>query len=493
MPKNKLYILDTNVLIHDPKAISKFEHASVGIPLTVIEELDHFKKDSSQKGFSAREAIRTLDALRAKGSLRDGVKMDNGTIVRVLSQGTKKDTALEYPCEADNRILNMTLAAQRDGFDVEFISKDLNMRVKADALGIHAVDYLREAITTEEFYKGWRTLGVPAVQLKQTVPPLVTELSHDVTLMPNEYIIVHAQHNEHNYRILRYTGEHQFAQVHAPEMRWPFQPRNVQQLMALDLLFNNDIPVVTLLGPAGTGKTLLVLVAALYKVLVEQSYRKLLVSRPIIPLGPDIGYLPGELQEKLYNWMQPVYDNMELISHIISGTEPSGQTPQHHKTHYHEQQKHQNTEHEQKRPERSGRDKEQRRHRHHHPHGHGGGTTLAWDNKTLSVERLIAQDRLSLEAITYMRGRSIPYRYIFIDEVQNLTPHEVKTIVSRVGDGSKIVLAGDPYQIDSPYLDFSSNGLMVVTDRFKGQSIFGTIFLEQSERSAISRLAAALL
>ncbi len=492
MPKHKLYILDTNVLIHDPKAITSFEHASVGIPLTVIEELDHFKKDSSQKGFSAREAIRTLDALRARGSLRDGVKLDNGTVVRVLSQGTKKQTELEYPCEADNRILSMTLAAQREGFDVEFISKDLNMRVKADALGIRAVDYLRQTITGDDFYKGWRTLGVPAVQLKQTIPPLLAELSHDIPLMPNEYIIVHAQHNEHNYRILRHTGEHRFAQVETPEMRWPFQPRNVQQLMALDLLFNNDIPVVSLLGPAGTGKTLLVLVAALYKVLVEQSYRKLLVSRPIIPLGPDIGYLPGELQEKLYNWMQPVYDNMELISHIISGTEPGAHTQQQHKNHYHDQTpKHQNSENDQKRQDRQGRDKEQRKHK-HHTH-HNGHHTAPWDNKTLSVERLVAQDRLSLEAITYMRGRSIPYRYIFIDEVQNLTPHEVKTIVSRVGDGSKIVLAGDPYQIDSPYLDFSSNGLTVVTDRFKGQSIFGTIFLEQSERSAISRLAAALL
>ena len=247
--------------------------------------------------------------------------------------------------------------------------------------------------------------------------------------------------------------------MHTPALKWPLEPRNPQQLMALDLLFDNNIQLVTLVGPAGTGKTFLALLAALHKLLIEHEYEKILVTRPVIPLGPDIGFLPGDIQEKLHSWMQPIYDNMDFITHSVNAAT--------HMAVYKEENE--------KPKSAKFRHKKQQR------------------DIIPSLDDLIKEGKLSLEAITYMRGRSIPYQFIFIDEVQNLTPHEVKTLISRVGEGSKIILAGDPYQIDSPYLDFVSNGLVVASARFKGQPLFGTVFLESSERSELSKLAGQLL
>lgn len=493
MDRKKLYILDTNVLIHDPKALVRFSEANVAIPLTVLEELDKFKTDNSQRGFSAREAIRTLDKLRSQGSLKDGVHLEHGGTVRILTfDQAKPCTEFSDMKKADNQILNAAICAQRDGASVEFITKDLNMRVKADAIGLPTVDYLKDIIQQDEFYKGWITLPVPSVQLKQPIPQDLLRLVEDQQLLLNEYVIVTAQHNEHHYRVFRYTGGKNFVPVVAPKLRWNFEPRNVQQLIALDLLLNDEIPVVSLFGGAGTGKTLLALVAALYKVLVEEKYLSLLVTRPIIPLGPDVGYLPGELQEKLFHWMQPVYDNMDLIVHMTRSQQQD------------QQERDQNGNGNGSKDVHHGKERlkdhdERRDHKRYDGNGHNGKNghkhheRHKGNRQQMQLENLISQGKVSLEAITYMRGRSIPYRYIFIDEVQNLTPHEVKTIVSRVGNDSKIVLAGDPYQIDSPYLDFASNGLMVLTDRFKGQSLFGTVYLERSERSAISTLASDLL
>lgn len=488
---HKFYVLDTNVLIHDPQALLSFEGAVVGVPITVLEELDKFKTDNSQRGFSAREAIRILDKLRHKGSLRDGIKLDHGGHVQVLTVDPREMCTRVFDEDTpDNRILSTALCLQASKKNVELITKDINMRVKADAIGLPTVDYLKDVITKDEFYHGWRTVQVPAVELKQGVPESLQLLAKNKELTFNEYMIVEAQHNPHNYRIFRYNKDQKIVPVAAPSLIWNFEPRNIQQLMALDLLFDDNVPIVTLSGPAGTGKTLLVLIAALYKVLVEEVYNNVLVSRPIIPLGPDIGYLPGELQEKLYNWMQPVYDNMELISHLIHGTSDK-------ESHHNHQNNHHNHDHHHDDDEGHHRHHRRRHRRNHQQHfSREEESRIAKPPRTLPslrVEQLVHQGKLSLEAITYMRGRSIPYRYIFIDEVQNLTPHEVKTIVSRVGERSKIVLAGDPYQIDSPYLDFSSNGLMVLTERFKNQPLFGTVFLQHSERSPLSKLAGELL
>ncbi|MCL5436643.1 MAG: PhoH family protein [Candidatus Dependentiae bacterium] len=232
--------------------------------------------------------------------------------------------------------------------------------------------------------------------------------------------------------------------------------------MACDLLFDDEVQLVTLFGPAGTGKTFLALVAGLHKLLIEHEYKKVLVARPVEPLGRDIGYLPGDIQEKLYSWMQPVRDNMDFIM-------------------YKAQSQH----------ERGAYDEGEERQEEKHEKGRRRRRDSRW--KIPSLEELTRTDRVSLEAIAYMRGRSIPDQYILIDEVQNLTPREVKTLITRVGEGSKIILAGDPYQIDSPYLDFSSNGLVISSEKFKGQQLVGTVFLDKSERSELSTLAAQLL
>lgn len=464
MSEKKIYILDTNVLVHDPESIFSFDKANVGIPVTALEELDHFKSENTQRGRNTREVIRTLDLLRQRGSLRDGVDLDNGGHLKVIFLPEKDyiEGALNMD-HPDNKIIMTALGMKESGFDVHLISKDLNMRVKADVLGISATDYLTDTIDKTEFYKGWITIQVPSIQLKKEFPDELFDIVSTLTL--NEFVIVQSQSNPYNNKVFRYKGGTEFKPVHAPHFNWAIGPRNIEQMMALDLLLDDSIQLVTMIGPAGTGKTFLALVAALHKVLVEHAYSKLLVSRPVIPLGPDIGYLPGDVREKMHSWMQPVYDNMEFIVHTANATR--GPIGIHHEESAEEKKKDGATKYKEKKQNK--------------------------ERALLSLDELIDKKVISLEAITYMRGRSIPYQYILIDEVQNLTPHEVKTLVSRVGEGSKIILAGDPYQIDSPYLDFASNGLTVVSQKFRGQKVFGNVFLEISERSELSKLAAELL
>jgi PhoH-like ATPase len=458
----KIYVLDTNVLVHDPLAMFSFEGVYVGIPSIVLEELDHFKKEGTDRGRNTRDIIRQLDSLRELGSLRDGVALGNGATLMVLFP---ENTIPNFPFQLkveDNQILLTALALKNRGWDVKFISKDINARVKADALGIEAQDYLKEFVTQEEFYQGWLTVSVPAVQLKNDAPPVLNDLVEKKLLTVNQFVLLESQHNQYNYRLFRYLGDKKFKGVNPPNLKWPLKPRNAQQAMALDLLLDDQIQLITLVGPAGTGKTFLALLAGLYKVMVEDVYQKMLISRPVIPLGRDVGYLPGELKEKLYNWMLPIYDNMEFITHAVNLEK-------------HEEELHT--------PYEARRSKDKKKHPHHNRRPEG----------LMSLDELINRGKMSLEAITYMRGRSIPYQFILIDESQNLNPHEIKTIITRAGEGSKIILAGDPFQIDSPYLDFSSNGLVVAAERFKGQKLFGSVYLPVSERSQLSKLAGELL
>ena len=459
--KEKAYVLDTNVLLHDPQAIFSFEGRLVGIPAIVLEELDKFKKEGTDRGRNAREVARILDELRAQGSLRDGVPLEHGGSVRVLFLEDGMPTLPFKLHIEDNQILLTAVTLQKKGYSVTFISKDINARVKADALGIEAQDYLKEYVSEEEFYKGWVRIHVPAVELKKDIPAELEQLLTQYDLARNEFVLVQSQHNPHNYRVFRYLGSGHFRPVYTPDIRWPLKPRNPQQLMALDLLFDDEIKLACLFGPAGTGKTFLTLIAGLHKILIEDEYEKMLISRPVVPLGRDIGFLPGTLEEKLHSWMLPIYDNMEYITHSVNVAQ-----------HFEDLEEDQ---FEKRRKRKIKRGKKQER------------------GPILSLRDLVYEGKVSMEAITFMRGRSIPYQYILIDEVQNLTPHEVKTLVTRVGSGSKIILAGDPYQIDSAYLDFSSNGLVVANERFKGQSLFGSVFLETSERSELSEIAGKLL
>jgi len=460
---NKFYVLDTNVLLHDPKAIYAFPGRPVGIPAMVLEEIDTFKKEGTDRGRNARETTRILDDLRKHGSLREGVKIENGSIVSVLFMEAAVTEALPFHLSTkDNEILLTAMSLVRKGFEVVFISKDLNARIKADALGLKSEDYLSEHVTKDEFYHGWVTLQVPSIELKKDMSQTLREYAKDYEFSRNEFVLLESQHNPYNTKVFRYMGGDTFKPVVAPSLQWALAPRNNQQLMAMDLLFDPAVQLISLFGPAGTGKTFLALLAGLHQVLVSDAYQKMLVARPVVPLGRDIGYLPGTLEEKLHSWMMPIFDNMELITHAVS-------TARHFDDVEGERR-------------RSKKDKK-----------HGDKSSYKKGRSIGSVEDLVAAGKLSLEAITYMRGRSIPYQFILIDEVQNLTPHEVKTLITRVGEGSKIIISGDPYQIDSPYLDFSSNGLILANERFKGQELFGAVYLETSERSPLSEMASKLL
>jgi len=459
-PTKRIFLLDTNVLLHDPYSLLGFEDSTVGIPAIVLEEIDKFKTEATDRGRNARETIRQLDGMRQKGSLKEGVKLDNGSVIKIIFVPKENTPVLPYiVADEDNAILLAAMWLKIQGWDVQFVSRDLNMRVKADALGIPSFDYLKTRVSEDKFYKGWIRIQVPAVQLKREIPQELEALAKEQELTINEFVLVESQHNPYNYRVFRYLGGGNFKPVHEPSIKWPLKSRNPQQLMALDLLFDDSIQFVTLFGPAGTGKTFLALLAGLHKVLIEDAYEKILISRPVVPLGRDIGYLPGTIEEKLRSWMLPIYDNMEFIVHSVHSGRHVEEVD-------HEQGK-------------------QRKKKKRHDMREGTGLR--------PLDELTHHGKLSLEAITYMRGRSIPYQFILIDEVQNLTPHEVKTLISRAGTGSKVVLAGDPYQIDSPYLDFSSNGLVVTSEKFKGQSLFGTVYLETSERSELSKLVGELM
>jgi len=428
----KIFVLDTNVIIHNADAINAFADNEVVLPIDVIEELDIFKKDTDEKGRNARAAIRVLDELREHGKLGAGVTLENGGILRIVMHVDAKGLLNIAPHERDNRILMVAYDLQQKGNQVIFVSKDINARVKADALGINAVDFEKQKIDIDSLYSGWKDIEVSSKEIDGFYEKKFFT-TKETNLFPNQYILLKDGSSAKHTALGRYDAKQKLVALLKSDQgdAWGIKPRNKEQAIALDLLLDDNIKLVTLVGAAGTGKTLLALAAGLKKTVDEHGYKRMLVSRPVIPMGKDIGYLPGTKEEKLVNWMQPIYDNLEYILTI-------------------------------------------RKRKEH-------------------VDGLIECDLLQLEALTYMRGRSIPNQFIIIDEAQNLTPHEIKTVVSRAGNNTKMVLTGDPYQIDNPYLDSSSNGLSYAVERMKGQEMFGHVTLTKNERSGLASLAAELL
>jgi len=429
----KLFILDTNVILHNPDSITSFADNEVLIPMDVIEELDKFKRDSDEKGRNAREAIRKIDQYRSKGSLRDGVELEGGGLLKVDTTTPKEMDQALSTSKVDNRIVMLASNFQKSGRRVIFVTKDMNARIKADALGVRTMDFEKQKVDFAKLYSGWREVLIDGESIDRFMEDERLDLKDD-GLYANEMILLKNKADEKHTAIGRYDAAKKYiVKLKSGESDlYGIRTRNREQVMATELLLNNDIRLVTLLGSAGTGKTLIAMAAALRKVIDENAYRRVLVSRPIMPLGRDIGYLPGSKDEKIAQWMMPIFDNMEFILDHKKG----------------------NTE---------------------------------------GVDSMVANNIIQLEAVTYMRGRSIAKQYIIIDEAQNLTPHEMKAIISRVGPGSKMVLTGDPYQIDNPYLDASSNGLTYAVEKLKGQPAFGNMFFTKNERSDIASLAAELL
>jgi PhoH-like ATPase len=437
----KNFVLDTNVLLHDPRSIYSFDDNTVIIPIYVIEELDQFKKDMSELGRNARQVARYLDAHRAEGTVAEGVPLPNGGILKVSFVEHDLPKSMADGGLMDNRILAVAIEVSRrdPGTQTVFITKDTNLRIRADALGLIAQDYEPERVELSELYTGLAELTVPASVVDQLYKP-GAEVDFDgiESLSPNQCVLLKDQANPSHTAMGRYDAAKQRVvplNRQVKEGVWGVRPRNMEQSFLLDLLLNDEVKLVTIVGKAGTGKTLLAIAAGLHKVTEEASYQKLLVSRPIFPLGRDIGYLPGDVEQKLNPWMQPIFDNVEYLLNLSRSDKKAGRG-------YHE---------------------------------------------------LMDLGIVEIEPLTYIRGRSIPNQYIIVDEAQNLTPHEVKTIVTRVGDNTKIVLTGDPYQIDNPYVDSTNNGLVHVVNRFKDQKIAGHILMSKGERSALAELATNLL
>ncbi|MFD2116240.1 PhoH family protein [Paenibacillus yanchengensis] len=443
----KIIVLDTNVLLHDPQALFAFGIDEIVIPAVVLEEIDSKKRLADELGRNARHISRLLDSLRTIGHLHDGIPLDNGGLLKVelnhKSFASVQDMFIEQT--NDNRILAVALnyhmeqlaLTEEERKQVVIVSKDVLVRIKADVLGLVAEDYWPEDRPySEEQYSGYQSLAVhPSVidQFYSDRHLLVNQLPKETKVVSNEFVILKDEIGSSKSALLKVSqdGARLDSLYLSNEPIWGITARNAQQRMALELLLNDDIPLVTLSGKAGTGKTLLALAAGLLKVEDERQYKKLLIARPVVPMGKDIGYLPGEKEEKLRPWMQPIYDNLEYLF----DTKKSG-----------------------------------------------------------DIDKiLVGMSSIQVEALTYIRGRSIPGQFIIIDEAQNLTKHEVKTIVSRVGEGSKIVLMGDPQQIDHPYLDALSNGLTYIIEKFRQEQISGHMTLEKGERSRLAQLAAELL
>ncbi len=429
----KNYVLDANILLHDPNCIFHFADNTVIIPVAVIGEIDRFKKEMTDRGHNARAVVRLLDALRGQNSLAAGVQLEGGGRLVVHCEPERVLTASNG--HADLELLRVAQAIRQREPDVPvvIVTKDINLRIRADAAGLRAEDYESDHVALSDVY---------AAQAEHVVAAeLLDELSANgsapivgLALHPNQYVLLRSA--ESRGTVLARAdarAETLLALRQVDKGLWGIKPRNKEQYFAIDALLDDALPLVSLLGRAGTGKTLLAVAAGMHLTLRQKRYRGLLIGRPIFPLGRDLGYLPGDIEEKLDPWMKPIVDAVEFLL-ARGGTK-------------------------------------------HEP----------------DAAALIKSGLIEIQPLTYIRGRSISNRFVIIDEAQNLTPLEVKTVITRIGHDAKIVLTGDPYQIDNPYVDANSNGLSYVAQRFQAQPVAAHVELTKGERSTLAELAANLL
>ena len=439
----KTFILDTNVLLHDVNCLHAFEDNDIIIPMAVIEELDAFKSAGDTLGKNARMVSRTLDEMRKMGRLNEGVKLPKGGTLKIEMD---KPNSLPYSMafnKADNSILNIayTLSKKEGSYKknaapVFVVTKDINMRLKAEALGLCAQDYTSDKVNLDELYTGMAEAEVDSAQIDAFYKE--KQLALDPKLyVANQFVILKTNDGSKKSAIGRVSNDGNFILRPLPNQEpvaWGIKPLNKEQRFAMELLLDDSLDIVTLVGTAGTGKTLITLATGLQRTMDENAYRRMVVCRSIVPVGKDLGFLPGTKEEKLEAWMGAIYDNLAFLADRKNPDEGEE------KAHY-----------------------------------------------------LLDSGKIEIASVTHMRGRSLPNQYMIVDDAQNLTPHEMKTILTRAGEGTKVVVTGDPYQIDTPYLDVESNGLTYLVDRLKGQPSYGHITFTKTERSRLADLASKLL
>ena len=436
----KNYILDTNVLLHDPNSLLNFKDNNVIIPIEVIEEIDRFKRESNELGQNARTVSRMFDSYRGEGSLSAGVSLPNGGKLRIavqkksLSNGNGNG---KNGHSVDNKILATALAIKKSQpkQPAILVSKDINLRIKADAVGLLAEDYETDRVYITDLYTGTIELSVSPEKMASFRANSELDVNGGKQYYPNEFCTLTDETNPKRTALTKVdpTGTKLVPIIDCREGVWGIKPRNREQHYAFDALLDDRVKLVTLMGKAGTGKTLMAMAAGLKRTVLDREFRRLVVARPTISMGKELGFLPGSLEEKLAPWMQPIHDALEMLSDLNMG------------------------------------------------HDHRRSTDL------------MRSGSIVVEALSYIRGRSIANQFMIIDEAQNLTPLEAKTIITRVGHGTKIVFTGDPYQIDNPYVDSSSNGFNYIVSRFRDQAISAHIELQKGERSELAELAANIL
>jgi PhoH-like ATPase len=439
--RKKIFVLDTNVILHDSSCIYQFEENDIVIPVTVLEELDQFKKGKEVLNYHAREFTRALDLLSGNDLFTAGVQIGAGLgrISVKLEREFHADLKLNFSRDKpDHHILNIAYQVfkEQKRQPVILVTKDVNLRMKAKSVGLLAQDYLSDQVKDiTSLYSGHEILENISAELidRFHVPPFEVDasaLESDAALVPNEYFIL--RNRQQSVLITYSAARKKLVRVDRPSA-YGITPRNAEQIFALHALLNNDVQLVSVSGKAGTGKTLLALAAALER---RKAFRQIFVARPIVPLSnKDIGFLPGDVQSKLNPYMQPLFDNLGVIQHQYTEV----------------------------------------------------------DSKAPTVSKFIEDEKLVVEPLTYIRGRSLVKVFFIVDEAQNLTPHEVKTIITRAGEGTKVVFTGDIFQIDHPYLDSSSNGMSYLIEKMKGQPLYAHITLEKGERSKLAELASNLL